>query len=189
MSSVLQSWVQNLTLMQQSVLLGSIRGPDGIQKYSAAKYLLRWYRRCVLISAFDNCVLNTPHDPRGGSFTGPSVHIDDIAICQLFDFKQNQAPCDDSSSFDWRPSMNAVIDNYFKEFDTYPGHFTKHFMMGAEILGYKHPDDIIRIWWHEFYLRLVKDMHLNPETQEELDHRLGDSRDQWMKNAEQSTIK
>lgn len=174
MSSVLQSWVQNLTLMQQSVLLGSIRGPDGIQKYSAAKYLLRWYRRCVLISAFDNCVLNTPHDPRGGSFTGPSFYVADIA---------------DQQSVDWRPSMNGVIDNYFKEFDTYPGHFTKHFMMAAEILGYKHPDDKIRIWWHDFYLRLVKDMHLNPETEEELDLRLGDNRDRWIKGAERATAK
>ena len=43
---VLQPWVLNLTYMQQSVLITSVRGPDGIRKDHVAKLLLRWLRRC-----------------------------------------------------------------------------------------------------------------------------------------------
>src|SRR5262245_28467293 len=48
--AVLQDWVQERPFMQQTVLLTAIRGPDGIAKYSSVKLLLRWYRRCVLLS-------------------------------------------------------------------------------------------------------------------------------------------
>lgn len=58
--------------MQQTVLLTSIRGPDGVAKYHKVKYLLRWLRRCVLLSAMDGKVLGNPYDSNGGSFTGPS---------------------------------------------------------------------------------------------------------------------
>ncbi len=157
--------------MQQSVLLGAIRGPDGIEKYSAAKYMLRWFRRCVLISAFDNCILTTPHDIRGGSFTGPSY----TGVCSPVVNKHD--------------SMESVIDDYFREYDIYPAHFTKHFMMAVEIVGYKHPAEYIRDWWYKLYLRLVKDLHLNPETEEQMDFRLGDNRDQWASGAESATRK
>lgn len=166
MPSVLQPWVQDLNLMQQSVLLGAIRGPDGINKYSAAKSLLRWFRRCVLISAFDGVVLMTPADPRGGSFTGPSVG---------------------STEIPWQDQMKTHVDQYFVEFDQYPGHFTKHFMMACEILGYKHPHPVVRTWWNDLYLRLVKDLHLNPETEAQLDYRLGDNREQWLSLSEKAT--
>jgi len=43
--------------MQQSVLLTAVRGPDGLPKYHSSKYLLRWYRRCILLSAMDGRVL------------------------------------------------------------------------------------------------------------------------------------
>jgi len=33
-------------------------------------------------------------------------------------------------------------------------------MHAAEILGYKHPNEPIRSWWHRTYLRLVHDLHL-----------------------------
>lgn len=178
MLSVLQPWVQNLTLMQQSVLLGAIRGPDGIQKYSAAKYLLRWFRRCVLISAFDNCVLTDPCDPRGGSFTGPSTSAANTA---------ETTECFGTPVLSWILEMENHVGNYFREFDVYPSHFTKHFMMAVEILGYKHPDAAIRFWWNDLYMRLVKDLHLNPETEEQLDYRLGDKREQWASGAEPAT--
>lgn len=168
MPSVLQPWVEDLTLMQQSVLLGAIRGPDGIAKYSAAKYLLRWYRRCILISAFDRVALTTPSDQRGGSFTGPSTSSD-------------------ADTGDWWVKMEPHIEEYLRQFDSYPSHYTKHFMMACEIVGYKHPDEGIRNWWHQLYIRLVKDLHLKPETHEELDYRLGDNREQWSGLSEKAT--
>jgi hypothetical protein len=42
MPAVTQDWVNNLTFMQQSVLLSAIRGPDGFAKFHKAKPLIRW---------------------------------------------------------------------------------------------------------------------------------------------------
>lgn len=125
--SVLQDWVQGLPMMQQTVLLTAVRGPDGLPKYHATKWVLRWYRRCILLSAMDGRVLADPVEPNGGSFTGPSC-------------------------------------------------------------TYKHPDDEVRTWWHQVYLRLVHDMHLWPETAEQLDDRLGDSRSGWLRRADPATL-
>lgn len=61
MSSVLQPWVQELSFMQQSVLISAVRGPDGIGKYHKGKGLIKWYRRCILVSAFDNGILTDPY--------------------------------------------------------------------------------------------------------------------------------
>ena len=58
MACVLQDWVLELTMMQQSVLIAAVRGPDGIAKNHVAKLLLRWYRRCILKSAFDQAVID-----------------------------------------------------------------------------------------------------------------------------------
>lgn len=148
---VLQGWLEGLTLMQQSVLLTAIRGADTVPKYHISKYLLRWYRRCILVSAFERCVITDPHDPRGGSFTGPigSDSLDDVASA------------------------------YLKSVDEMPHHFHLHLVHAAEILGYKHPDLEIRHWWNEFYNAAVRDMHLHPETETELDRRLGDNLEQW----------
>jgi hypothetical protein len=79
--NVTQDWVGSLTLMQQTVLITATRGADTVAKHYASKYLLRWFRRCILVSAFDKCVLTDPHDPRGGSFAGPigDMKLDDLA--------------------------------------------------------------------------------------------------------------
>ena len=80
---VLQPWVLNLTYMQQSVLITSVRGPDGIRKDHVAKLLLRWLRRCFLVSAFDGRALTDPVEQGGGSFTGPSLDITELIRCNV----------------------------------------------------------------------------------------------------------
>lgn len=70
--TVLQDWVASLSFMQQTVLMTAVRGPDGVPKYGPTKMLLRWYRRCILLSAMDRVVLSSPNEHGGGSFTGPS---------------------------------------------------------------------------------------------------------------------
>lgn len=145
-----QSWLSDLTIMQQSVLLAAIRGPDGLDKNHVAKVLLRWYRRCILVSAFDGRALETPYEPGGGSFTGPcESNIDD------------------------------AVTEYLRSLDQVPHHFQLHFMHAAEILGYKHPHSFTKAWWHRVYRFLAQDMHLNPETEEQMDYRLGDCKVQW----------
>lgn len=149
-STVLQSWTTNLTFMQQSVLITATRGPDTLHKNHVAKLLLRWLRRCYLYSAFDRCILSDPRDSRGGSFTGP-VNI----------------------------PLEEAVDLYLKSVDEIPHHFHLHLMHAAEILGYKHPNSTIAAFWKNFYVRIVKDAHLNPETKKQMDERLADNEDTW----------
>lgn len=148
---VFQDWVCDLTLMQQTVLLTAVRGPDALPKFHRSKFFLRWYRRCILISAFDRCVLTDPHDARGGSFMGPieAGSLDDLA------------------------------SEYLRGIDELPLHFHMHLVHAAEILGYKHPNDATREWWRRFYFAAARDMHLRPESEEELDRRLSDQLDVW----------
>lgn len=169
MPSVTQTWVQDLSMMQQSVLLAAIRGPDGTPKYGGgAKMLLRWYRRCILLSAMDGRVLADPIEPNGGSFTGPSLDgYDDLDP--------------------WGDRMQVHVNDYLRNVDALPHHYQMHFLHAAEIVGYKHPDAAISMFWRQLYLRLVNDFHLHPETEAELDDRLGDTRAGWLKRADPAT--
>lgn len=166
---VTQAWTHAIPMMQQTVILTAIRGPDGLPKYNAVKLLLRWYRRCVLLSAMDGKVLADPCSVNGGSFTGPSLDIEFIDR--------------------WEKGMEAIVDDYIRQLDGIPHHFHMHLMHAAEILGYKHPDDRVAHWWmNRVYLRFVNDMHLQPETHAQLDERLGDNREGWLKRADKATV-
>lgn len=57
-------------------------------------------------------------------------------------------------------------------FDHYPNHYLIHFLHAVEIIGYKHSDAFKRGVWLHFYLKLVKKLHLMPETEYQLDERL-----------------
>lgn len=171
--SVLQDWVQTLTFMQQTVLLTAVRGPDGSPKYGPTKMLLRWYRRCILVSSLDGMTLENPYDGRGGSFMGPSYKL---PIDPIY------------AGHDWRDELDRIVGEYLRELDALPHHFQLHFMHAAEIVGYKHPDELIRNWWHKVYRRLVHDMHLWPESEDQLDRRLGDSREQWLARNDPATV-
>ena len=177
MTSVLQRWVTKLPLMQQSVLLTAIRGPDGVEKYGPTKMLLRWYRRCILISAFDKKVLTDPYDPRGGSFTGPSLSLPDGETYRKSSFHITA----------WAPHMHLLVGEYLRGVDAIPHHFHMHLVHGCEILGYKHPDKQIRDFWDGAYDRFARSLHMYPETEDGLDERLGDRREGWLKHADEAT--
>lgn len=169
MTAVTQAWTHKLTMMQQSVLLTAVRGPDGTPKYSSVKMLLRWYRRCILLSSFLGRVIPNPWDSDGGSFLGTSL--------------------DGDSDLDhWADRMQVHVNGYIRELDGIPHHYHMHFMHAVEIVGYKHPDDEIRRFWFHVYMRFVNDAHLNPETEKEMDERLGDSREGWLERADPATV-
>lgn len=175
MISVLQPWVEKLPLMQQTVLLTCIRGPDGLPKEHVTKYLLRWLRRSVLLSALDHEILSDPYNEKGGNFTGPSFHG---SLCPQFISPADEYHVD--VHLDWETPMTAIVKQYLKVIDEIPLHFHFHLMDAVKILGYKHEQERIRAWWFSIYTMLVKDLHLHVETMEELDYRLADNKEQWL---------
>lgn len=174
-TNVLQDWVSGISFMQQTVLLTAVRGPDGIPKYHITKYLLRWMRRCFLRSSLENgCTIETPWGDGGGSFMGPSY----------------KPPYDRGKilNHSWQSKMDGIVGEYLRSLDELPHHFQLHFLHAAQIIGHKHPDTDIRLWWNTVYVRLVHDMHLWPETVEQMDTRLGDNREQWLARNDLATV-
>lgn len=153
MPSVVQLWVSDLTMMQQSVLFTAIRGPDGIQKEHIVKVVLRAFRREVLLSAMDGKVLETPYVPGGGSFTGP------VPVTMSLE-----------------GAMLKTINNS----DELPHHFLMHLAHASQIIGYKHPDPLKRAVWGAFYRAWCTSMHMEPESEPDMSIRLGDRRDNWL---------
>lgn len=58
----------------------------------------------------------------------------------------------------------------------YPQHWFSHVWHAVEVLGYRHPDDVIRARWYTFYRAMCKDQHTNPETREQMITRLSEDR-------------
>lgn len=164
--NVMQPWVEDLTFMQQSVLIAAVRAPDGLRKDHPVKVLMRWYRRCILLSAFDARALTSPYETGGGSFTGPFTpeHADAMGIPPS-DFLGER--------------FDQTRDVYLRHVDEMPHHFHLHFMHAAQIVGYKHPGYSIREWWHHFYRMIVNDAHLFPESEADMDARLSDGEAAW----------
>ncbi|UPT53327.1 hypothetical protein [Synechococcus phage Ssp-JY38] len=179
--AVQQDWVLRLSHMQQSVLIAAVRAPDGIRKDHPVKVLMRWYRRCVLLSAFDGKPLLDPFTEGGGSFTGPftASHFDDHLCVRGHTWADLVAAWEE---LDFGGRMN-VFDQmrgvYLRHVDELPHHFQLHFMHAAQIVGYKHNVGWIRNWWLHFYHMIVNDAHLFPESEEQMDKRLGDFEAAW----------
>lgn len=171
--NVVQEWVCGLSMMQQTVLLSAIRGCDGISKFHKCKPIAKWYRRCILQSAFDRRVLTDPLAPGGGSFTGPIASSVGIAEDRIYDFRCSM--------------LQQIADNFLDSRDELPLHYVTHFMHACEVLGYKHPDEAIREYWLEVYERLAKAFHLWPETEEQMDKRLGDNFEGWSARNDRSS--
>lgn len=166
-NSTLQEWVMRQTRMQQSVLMSAVRGPDGLRKHHQCKALLRWYRRCVFISAFEGAAILNPFSEGGGSFTGPSM---------------KPPPWDK-----WEEYITPVVDAFLDSRDELPAHYYLHFMHAVEIVGYKHDTMRIQLFWNAVYVRMVRAMHLHTETEGELDDRLGDDEKQWRSYSDPSS--
>jgi len=142
-SSVLQPWVETLGLRHQGCLLSSVRGCDSVLKEDPSKLLVRMLRGLMLRS----------FDPKPSSFIEPAHSYEHRRL---------------------RERMQAVLSNH----DHYPVHYLMHLMHAAEITGYKYPRDGIdnsdlADSWKWFYEKLANCFHLQPETEEQMDRRLG----------------
>lgn len=67
---------------------------------------------------------------------------------------------------------NAVVNAFFNDTDAYPMHFLMHLIHSAEVVGYNHPDETIRVCWLSFYEYACQCFHMNPETKDQLNNRL-----------------
>lgn len=145
---VFQDWLFDLTMQQQSVLVLGCRGPDGIAKFHATKEVVARYRATVLKAAYFGRPMRVDEG-------------DDTTFMSLRHF---------SDDANW----GALVRSFFDHVDSIPHHYYLHLAHGAQIAGYKHPEGIFRRRWRDFYLRCCYDMHLNPESEEQMDERLSD---------------
>lgn len=171
-----QPWVLEIPIMQQSVLFAAIRAPDGIRKDHPVKVLMRWYRRCILMSAFDNKALPNPFMDGGGSFTGPFTleHAFSIYPQHTISMRNNW----NHEKYRWQ-IFDGMRKEYLRYVDELPHHFQLHFMHAAQIVGVHHGSIDIRKWWKDFYLMIVNDAHLQPESDHDMNMRLSDNSYAW----------
>lgn len=155
---VTMEWIDKLPMQQQSVLLLGLRGPDGLTKHHRCKPIVRHYRACIIKAAYF-----------GRSISKGAVPTDSFMSMEVF-YTTTEAGVTTSITEDWL----RVCKLYFDGIDELPLHYHLHVMHGAEILGYKHPDKEIAACWYAFYLQCCDAMHVNPETREQMDIRLGD---------------
>lgn len=175
---VQQDWVCELTMMQQSVLFSSIRGPDGVPKGHPVKPIIRWFRRCILLSAFDRRALSDPFEPGGGSFTGP--YTEQHAL-QHHGTDKNFVGLLNADGWESikHLAFSALPGVYLRHVDELPFHFMNHLLQSALIVATYHPDQFCRDWWQAFYDTVVNDLHLHPEGAEEMAQRLSDNEAAW----------
>lgn len=81
-------------------------------------------------------------------------------------YKPGNFMCCDFDNFSY--NANALLENH----DDMPHHFLMHIIHAAEIIGYKHPDPIIRGWFNLLYRRFCESFHMHPESFASLDKRL-----------------
>lgn len=136
-------------MQQQSVLLLAARGPDGISKAHPCKKLVQRYRAAVLKAAYRGRALRVDEVEGGGDFMTLAAF---------------------SNADRWF----ELVADFFDYGDDLPHHYRMHFLHGAEIIGYKHPEQLFRERWGYVYLKGCRDLHLNFETEYQMDNRLGD---------------
>ena len=128
-----------------------------------------WKQQTVLLSALRGCDGRPKNDP-----SNPFKKKMRYTLLQ---------DADSSTGFmKGELSLNVNTSREIREFftgcmDSYPMHFFLHFLHAAEIVAYKHPDNEISKYWNYFYGMGVHAMHLNRETEEQLDARLSDSKE------------
>lgn len=148
---VVQEWVWELPMQQQTVLLGGcVRGPDGIEKRHGSKALIRVMRTHILNAALFGRALDLGDKHGSGSYMVLPFMLEDPGH--------------------WL----QVCDAFFDVIDGLPHHFIAHVEHAVEIMGYKHPNDEWRHRYLELYLRFCEDRHHPPESEADMDERLGD---------------
>jgi len=129
---------------------------------------LSWKQQTVLLAAFRGCDGLPKSDP-SKRFT---KQIREVIL-------KNADPTstfiESGLEYDLSYVKDFFIDCSRGGIDAYPVHWMMHFLQAAEVIGYKHPDSKIRKYWLEFYLSGIRALHVNPESEKQLDQRLQDN--------------
>lgn len=74
--------------------------------------------------------------------------------------------------------FRSIPPNPFKpsEFGHLPEHWYAHAMHSLEIIGYRHTHPAVKDCAHNLYVKMVHNLHLNPETKEQMIERLSEDR-------------
>lgn len=149
--SVLQNWVLDLPLRAQGTLLTGIRGCDLAPKHPP-----------TIVEAT-------------GCSTGESLPERHLAAFLRFCVLNTPDPREIGMPGAWiqpEPPKNWKPS----QFGHYPQHWYGHIMHCFEVVGYCHPNDELRAKAYKIYERLVRNLHLNVETKEEMLRRLTEDR-------------
>lgn len=79
----------------------------------------------------------------------------------------------DPSSDYMRDESLPTWDDIQKELEFTSQHYFQHLACALEIIGYKHPNELVRGDALHIYMRMSELMHMNHETEGQLDTRLG----------------
>lgn len=151
MTSVLQDWVMRLPLRAQGTLLTGVRG-------------------CDLAPKMLDCI-----DERYGCSTGEGsaerqlVAFYRYCVMNPADAREVDIPgafFQSKPPGNWKPS----------QFGHYPEHWYAHIMHCFEVVGYCHPNPAIGDIALGIYDRLVRNLHLYPESREQMMERLCEDR-------------
>jgi hypothetical protein len=146
---VFQDWMFNLPMQQQSVLVLACRGPDGIPKFHPVKEIVARYRASVLKAAY----------------LGRAMWVDEGDDTTFMTLRQF------SDDAHWG---KCILQPFFDNIDAIQFHYVTHLLHGAEIIGYKHPIPLFKRRWLHFYDLGCNHMHVNPETEGQMNARLSD---------------
>lgn len=123
---------------------------------------LPWKQQTVLLSAIRGCDGVSKHDP-SKEFVRPLRGL----------ILKNAEPDAEDDTFMHHPSDDNKVENFAHDLDNYPMHWVIHFLHAVEIIGYKHPDELVRQRWNKLYVEMVREgFHLRMESPEQLDKRL-----------------
>lgn len=70
--------------------------------------------------------------------------------------------------------LEEAANKFIAHLDHYPVHWVFHFAHACEIVGYKHPEPRVGIFWHSVYFGICTALHVQAESESSCDHRLRD---------------
>jgi hypothetical protein len=83
---------------------------------------------------------------------------------------------DQPSSFMASSFSEADLTGFLRNWDQYPMHFIQHLMHACQVIGYKHPSTDKGYIFRVAYQRIVRKLHLYPESEANMDVRLMEDR-------------